>query len=106
MVTLSDPCLQRTEAGTRRNLAVKYEIILACTCFCRQIKRPHEFIRFLQQSPSQTMKSKRPIINSNHDRDVYADRSQLDLEIRAVTFNPVMSRPAMTLWGGERKHLY
>jgi predicted esterase YcpF (UPF0227 family) len=52
------------------------------------------------------MKSHHPIINSNHDRDVFADRSQLDHEIRAVTFNPVMSRPAVTLWGGERENLY
>lgn len=32
------------------------------------------------------MKSERPIINSNHDCDVFADRSQWELEIIAVTF--------------------
>lgn len=32
------------------------------------------------------MKSERPIINSNHDCDVSADRSQWELEIIAVTF--------------------
>lgn len=80
------PCLSREAAVTPgekyENCADKY---LERMLNSWEIKRTLEFSRFLPHSLRQTMKSKRPIINSNHDCDVAPDRSQWRHEIRAVT---------------------